>query len=93
MKEPDVKATIDLNSGLATLFVPKMPIALGTWMPLMTAEDFQEKYGIDTKYEEDYDEFVKTFGPDEIFVVEGVNSDSGMKTDVIPNNECLSNYK
>ena len=62
-------------------------------MPLMTTEDYQEKYGVEAKYEEEFEDFVKAFGPDELFVVEGTNSDSGLKTDVIPKKECLKNYK
>ncbi len=36
---------------------------------------------------------MKTVGPDLVYVVEGVNSDSGSKSDVIPQFDCIQNYK
>ncbi len=54
VKEEDMNAVIDLNTGVATLFAPRMDYTAGTWMPLLTAEYYEKIYGLETKYNDQF---------------------------------------
>lgn len=45
--EPGCYGAIEVTSGVAHLFVPRLPDSYAVWMgPLLSLEDFSEKYGV-----------------------------------------------
>ena len=59
VKEVDCYAALDLDTGKATLFVPKLDEFYRIWMTVMKAEDFKKYYEIETFYLEDLSKWLE----------------------------------
>ena len=47
--EPGCYGTVEIKTGRATLYVPRLPEEYAVWMgPLLGLEDFKKKYEVDT---------------------------------------------
>ncbi|CAH0562011.1 unnamed protein product [Brassicogethes aeneus] len=79
--EADCYGVVDVQSGEAHLFVPRLPEAYAVWMgPLHTLEDFSKKYDIgNVYYTNELTTVLKKLAKNsELLVLSGVNSDSGL---------------
>ena len=61
------------------------------WLRVLTKEDYQEKYGIETHYLEDLETWLASVQPSKIFLNLGTNSDSHLQT-LIPEEKYWSRY-
>ena len=80
----DLYGFVDFEQEKAILFVPRLDNMYKIWMTVMTKEDYAEKYGIEVRYLEDLEEFMRTnYGAAAnatVYVNKGVNSDSKLQT-------------
>lgn len=62
-REPGCFGAIHVNTGKATLFVPRLPAEYATWMgSLLTCDEFQETYGVDSvRYVDEVSKFIKHY--------------------------------
>jgi hypothetical protein len=77
VSDDDCFGIIDFDAGKAHLFVNKLNNLYKIWQTVLTKEDFQSKYEIETHYSEDLDSWLSNYGPSTIHLVAGENSDSG----------------
>lgn len=79
--EPDCFATIDITTGESTLYVPRLPESYAVWMGhIKSLEEFKEIYQVDkVLYENQFDQSLSELTPTKIILLEGTNSDSGLK--------------
>jgi Xaa-Pro dipeptidase len=89
--EESCYAAIDLDSGKATLFVPKMDDLYKIWMTVLSKEDFHKKYEIEAYYIDEISEWLASQKPDVLYVNQGTNSDSGL-TSYIPEDKHITGY-
>ena len=91
VREPDVCGCVELDTGRATLFIPKLPEEYATIMGrIKSREEVREEYGVDdVRYVEDVEAYLlevvgrgvaKANG---ILLLSGLNTDSG-KTSAAP---------
>jgi Xaa-Pro dipeptidase len=71
LNEPDAAVYIDLSTGAATIFVPKLPDEFETWMgPIPTLAELSAQYGAEFAYVEGLSEFVKSKAPATLYSLE-----------------------
>ncbi|XP_049541587.1 xaa-Pro dipeptidase [Anopheles darlingi] len=77
--EPGCYGTVEVKTGRAVLFVPRLPEEYSVWMgPLLGIDDFKRKYEVDAVYY--VDEIVDKLtgnNPSVLLVLSGPNTDSG----------------
>lgn len=80
VKEPDCFGVLDVKSGEATLFVPRLPDDYATWMGrLLTLDDFKSMYETDhVLFADELNTFFDKTENDLILTLSGTNSDSGL---------------
>ncbi|XP_063698867.1 xaa-Pro dipeptidase [Culicoides brevitarsis] len=78
--EPGCFGLVEVASGAATLFVPRLPEEYAVWMGrLLTLEDFKKKYEVDhVFYADEIDQVIGGKKPSVILTLSGKNSDSGL---------------
>ncbi|XP_039436388.1 xaa-Pro dipeptidase [Culex pipiens pallens] len=79
--EPGCYGTVDVTSGRATLYVPRLPAEYAVWMgPLLTPDDFKTKYEVDAvHYADEIDVKIGEENPSVLLTLCGPNSDSGLQ--------------
>ncbi|XP_052861263.1 xaa-Pro dipeptidase [Anopheles cruzii] len=77
--EPGCYGTVELNTGRASLFVPRLPEEYAVWMgPLLGLADFKSKYELDAVYYTDeMPKKLEDSKPSVLLLLSGPNSDSG----------------
>ncbi|XP_070574989.1 xaa-Pro dipeptidase-like isoform X1 [Ptychodera flava] len=77
--EADFYGAIDVDTGKAILFPPKLPDSYAVWMGKLHPEDhFKEKYGVDEcRWSSEIKEVLKEKNPSILLLLKGVNTDSG----------------
>ncbi|XP_077982170.1 xaa-Pro dipeptidase-like isoform X1 [Glandiceps talaboti] len=77
--ESEFYGAIDVDSGKAVVFPPKLPDSYAVWMGKLHPENhFKEKYGVDESYWScDIKEILKEKNPSVLLLLKGVNTDSG----------------
>jgi len=80
--EGDCHGALDARTGKSTLFVPRLPEEYAIWMgAIETRESFAERYLVDeVMYVDEFEGYLKALDT-KIYVLKGVNSDSGDVTD------------
>jgi len=80
VREPDCFGAINVESGNATLFIPRLPEAYAVWMgKIQPPSHFQEVYGVENvQFVDELPEFVAKYAPEKLYLLEGTNSDSGL---------------
>ena len=83
VEEPDCCGVIDVSTGKATLFVPKLPEEHAVWLgTIPTLDVFKSKYGVDDVLYSDSESIVKEIKrlePECIHLLSGENTDSGLR--------------
>eukprot|EP00300_Choanocystis_sp_HF-7_P007337 c15242_g1_i1.p2 GENE.c15242_g1_i1~~c15242_g1_i1.p2 ORF type:complete len:504 (+),score=99.56 c15242_g1_i1:1164-2675(+) len=79
VKEPDCMGVVDVDSGHAVLFVPRLPESYSVWMgEIMPPSYFQALYGVeDCRYVDELPAFLAAQTPARVCTIRGVNTDSG----------------
>ncbi|XP_017783851.1 PREDICTED: xaa-Pro dipeptidase [Nicrophorus vespilloides] len=69
-----------IKTGKSLLFVPRLPDSYAVWMgPLLTLDDFKNKYKVDSVYYVDQlADVLKEQNPSSLLTLKGVNTDSGL---------------
>jgi len=78
--EPDWSGAIDLETGEATLFMPRLPASFAVWMgAILPPSFFRERYGVDrVLFGDARDAWISArYGEASVHVLYGKNSDSG----------------
>lgn len=75
----DCYGLLDLHNHHAILFIPRLDNLYKIWMTVMTKEESAIFYELEVRYIDELDETLKNFNGT-LFLNEGVNSDSGLKT-------------
>ena len=87
---------LDFKNEKPILFVPNPEELYKIWMTVLTKEDFEKKYQMEVRYTSELQEFLATeccpTKDATVFVNLGVNSDSGLTTD-IPEHKYLDGLK
>uniref|UniRef100_H2ZPY0 Xaa-Pro dipeptidase n=1 Tax=Ciona savignyi TaxID=51511 RepID=H2ZPY0_CIOSA len=80
--EPDCFGTIEVASGKAVLFIPKLPKEYQVWMgEIYPPSHFQAKYAVDdVKFVQDISEELKRINAGVLLTLNGLNTDSGHTT-------------
>ncbi|KAK3086899.1 hypothetical protein FSP39_025174 [Pinctada imbricata] len=79
VEEPDFYGAIEVDTGKAILFPPKLPDSYAVWMgKLLEANDFKVRYGVDeAHWASDIADVLKGKNPSTLLVLRGLNTDSG----------------
>ncbi|XP_065754782.1 xaa-Pro dipeptidase isoform X2 [Phocoena phocoena] len=77
--EPGCYGTMDVDTGMSTLFVPRFPPSHATWMgKIHSKEHFKEKYAVDdVQYTDEIASILTSRSPSVLLTLRGVNTDSG----------------
>uniref|UniRef100_A0A8C6AM36 Xaa-Pro dipeptidase n=1 Tax=Monodon monoceros TaxID=40151 RepID=A0A8C6AM36_MONMO len=77
--EPGCYGTMDVDTGMSTLFVPRFPPSHATWMgKIHSKEHFKEKYAVDdVQYTDEIASVLTSRSPSVLLTLRGVNTDSG----------------
>ncbi|XP_031784394.1 xaa-Pro dipeptidase isoform X2 [Nasonia vitripennis] len=80
VEEPGCYGALDLDSGAALLFFPRLPAEYATWMGrLSSLEEFRQRYAVEeTHYVDQIAEVLKSKSAKLLHTLHGVNSDSGL---------------
>lgn len=80
VKEPDCYGVVEVATGKATLFVPRLPEEYATWMGrLLTLEEFKTMYETENvMYVDELLRFFESAAPSVILTLCGINTDSGL---------------
>jgi Xaa-Pro dipeptidase len=80
VKEPGFYGAIEVGSGRATLFMPRLPQEWAVWMGrIHPSEHFQAVYEVDAvRYVDELAAALAAMKPDVLLLLEGRNSDSGL---------------
>ena len=93
VQEPDCYCVLDLDSGLPTLFVPKLSNLYKIWMTVLTREDYTAKYDIpDVKFVEELEAWLADRKPAKIYLNNGVCTDSDLPN-IIPEDKYWKPYE
>jgi Xaa-Pro dipeptidase len=87
----DCYGLIDLAQEKAILFVPRLDNMYKIWMNFLTCQEMQDQYGIEVRYLDELNTTLDSL-KGVMFVNQGVNSDSGLTTQ-IPAEEYLKHHK
>jgi Xaa-Pro dipeptidase len=79
LKEPGFLGALEVGSGRATLFMPRLPESYAVWMGrIQPPEHFREHYAVDeVRYADEIAAVLQTMKPAVLLLLEGVNTDSG----------------
>ncbi len=82
VKEPGFYGAVDLETGRATLFMPRLPDSWAVWMGrIHPPAHFREIYGVDdVRYADEIPEVLSRLRPDVLLLLAGRNSDSDRMT-------------
>ncbi|CAB1111085.1 unnamed protein product [Ectocarpus sp. CCAP 1310/34] len=77
VREPDCLATIDLETGKATLFIPRLPAVYATWMgEILPPKHFQDVYKVDqVLFVDELASTIKKGQPQKVYLNKGYNTD------------------
>lgn len=80
VKEPDCYGVLNIDTGVATLFVPRLPEFYATWMGrIISLDEFKAMYEVDeARYVDELDVFFEKAAPKLILTLSGLNTDSGL---------------
>lgn len=92
--EADFLGAIDVDTGKSILFMPRLPQSYAVWMgELKTPDYFLKRYGADhVFYKDEASEQLQKLRPSALYVLNGMNSDSGATFDT-PNLEWMKDFK
>lgn len=84
VREPGYLGALDVESGKATLFAPRLPPEYELWMgKILDADAILQNYGVDeVVYVDEVASWFESQSPAMIYVQRGRNSDSG--AEVVP---------
>jgi Xaa-Pro dipeptidase len=79
VKEPGFLGAVEVGSGRATLFMPRLPESYAVWMGhIQPPEHFREHYAVDdVRYADEIAAVLGGVKPAALLLLEGVNTDSG----------------
>lgn len=79
VREPGFYGAVDVATGKATLFMPRLPESWGVWMgKIQPPSHFLARYEVDeVRYVDEMAEALKTAGEPTLLLLSGKNSDSG----------------
>ncbi|XP_076448877.1 xaa-Pro dipeptidase-like isoform X2 [Babylonia areolata] len=79
VEEPDFYGAVEVDTGRAILFPPRLPDSYAVWMgKLLSEEDFRFRYGVDeVHFADKIAEVLKSKKPSALLTLYGLNSDSG----------------
>lgn len=81
VQHADCYAAIEVTSGKAVLFIPKLDEAYKMWMTILSPEEMTQKHQIDeTRYVDQLESYLETANPGRIYLFHGVDSDSKLET-------------
>jgi Xaa-Pro dipeptidase len=77
VRDPDCFGTVDVATGAATLFVPRLPPTYAIWMgKIKTADEWRDAYGVDSvRYVDELPAVFAAANPGCVLVLHGFNSD------------------
>jgi Xaa-Pro dipeptidase len=78
IREPDMKAVMDLNTGEITVFMPILPENNKIWMTVRTPEDLKNQYALNFVDEKNMNQFIKGKNPERIYILIGNNEFSSL---------------
>eukprot|EP00192_Tetraselmis_astigmatica_P004654 CAMPEP_0117698338 /NCGR_PEP_ID=MMETSP0804-20121206/29707_1 /TAXON_ID=1074897 /ORGANISM="Tetraselmis astigmatica, Strain CCMP880" /LENGTH=495 /DNA_ID=CAMNT_0005512645 /DNA_START=73 /DNA_END=1560 /DNA_ORIENTATION=- len=78
VEQEDYYGAVDIRSGKAMLFMPRLPAEYGVWMgPIETPSQVKEKYGVDeTHYVDEMAAVLRSSQPPVLHTLAGTNTDS-----------------
>ncbi|KAL5021319.1 hypothetical protein ScPMuIL_000474 [Solemya velum] len=79
VEEPDFYGGVEVDTGKAILFPPKLPDEYAVWMGrLLTETEFKERYAVDeVVFSSEIASYLKGKSPSVILTLRGLNTDSG----------------
>ena len=80
VREADCYGAVDLATGRATLFIPRLPEAYAVWMGrILPPDHFRAAYGVDAvHYVDEIAAVLAATGATTLYLLEGRNTDSGL---------------
>ena len=86
IREPGMKAVLNLISGEVTAFMPILPETNKIWMKVLSLQELNKKYAIDFKDEKEINSFIKNKNPSQIYLLQGNNEYSDIPVPSYPLN-------
>jgi len=78
IREPDMKAVLDLKTGEITAFMPIFPEDNKIWMTVRTPEELQDQYGVPFQDEKNLYAFIYNKTPERLYILIGNNEFSNL---------------
>ena len=75
----DCYVLLDLYKDHTILFIPRLDNLYKIWMTVMTKEEFSAYYDLEVRYIDELEEAIKQLDGI-LYLNDGINSDSGLKT-------------
>lgn len=92
VQQADCYASIEVETGKAVLFIPKLDEAYKMWMTIFSPEELKEKHHLDEAYYADeLEQYIERSKPGKIYLFAGKDSDSDLET-LYPTFSYLSKY-
>jgi Xaa-Pro dipeptidase len=81
VKEPGFYGALEVDSGRATIFMPRLPAEWAVWMGrIHPPEDFLARYEVDAvRYADELAAALQAMRPDVLLLLQGRNTDSGLE--------------
>jgi Xaa-Pro dipeptidase len=81
VREPGLSGAVDVASGRAMLFIPRLSQEYAWWMGRIQPPGwFQERYEVDAvHYVDEMAAVLQRLGPERLLLLDGINSDSGRR--------------
>ncbi|XP_045470278.1 xaa-Pro dipeptidase [Harmonia axyridis] len=78
--DPGCYGAIEVDTGIAHIFIPKFPAEYAVWMGrILEKDEWRNKYGIENvHYVEDLNNVMNDLKPSTILTLKGMNTDSGL---------------
>ncbi|XP_062997408.1 xaa-Pro dipeptidase isoform X2 [Elgaria multicarinata webbii] len=80
--EPDCYGAVEVDSGNAVLFIPRLPESYAVWMgKIHPPEHFKQKYAVnEVRFTDELSQVLASKNPSMLLTLRGVNTDSGSVT-------------
>lgn len=92
VEEPDCYGLMELDTGKATVFIPRLEEDYKLWMYVPPQEEIRTRWGLDeVRYVDELEDYLKAKQPTAIYLYDGVNTDSKLRPR-LPTFPFLTNY-
>jgi Xaa-Pro dipeptidase len=94
VREPDCYGFVSLSDGCSILFVPRRGAEYELWSGKnLSKKEFEIHYGVDqVHFVDEIGQVLKACGVGSLHILNGINTDSGLKTSLVPDFDSIESF-